>query len=446
MKQTGAVSLQKTLVKTSVLSSMIAGLLALVLLFAVSIYQTMQLQDEIMDEAADMLLLQDISSGAGEQVDELTEQFKMHYQLRLGQQTLTETEDFPLAPATITQQEEGFSFVWANQRLWRVYVASDDDLSVLMTQKMNVRFQEIWATGLGYAAILILLWLIQWGIVHFAIHKQFRSLQALSAQIAQKHVQDLSPVQSTQPELLELQPMVQQLNRLLSRLEHSLEAEQRFTSDASHELRSPLSAIQMRLQVLKRKYQDQPQLAEDLAQIQRDVNRGTQVLENLLLLARLDPAHLQDLPITGVDLQKLVLDVLEALAPFSLEKQIKPRLQLQPAIIQASPELLYTCIRNLIDNAIRYATQQGEVVVSITCKAEQVQLCIENNGQEVSDEVLQRLGERFYRALGTQTQGSGLGISICKKIISLHQGQLQFSRSALGGLLVKLSLPGVKQK
>lgn len=445
MMQTGAVSLQKTLVKTSVLSSMIAGLLALVLLFAVSIYQTMQLQDEIMDEAADMLLLQDISSGPGEQVDELTEQFKMHYQLRLGQQTLTETEDFPLTPATLVQ-EEGFSFVWANQRLWRVYVASDDNLSVLMIQKMNVRFQEIWATGLGYAAILILLWLIQWGIVHFAIRKQFRSLQALSAQIAQKHVQDLSPVQNTQPELLELQPMVQQLNRLLSRLEHSLEAEQRFTSDASHELRSPLSAIQMRLQVLKRKYQDQPQLGEDLAQIQRDVNRGTQVLENLLLLARLDPAHLQELPKAEVDLQKLVLDVLEALAPFSLEKQIKPRLQLQPAIIQANPELLYTCIRNLIDNAIRYATLQGEVVVSINCGAEQVELCIENNGQAVSDEVLQRLGERFYRALGTQTQGSGLGISICKKIISLHQGQLHFSRSALGGLLVKLSLPAMMQK
>lgn len=268
----------------------------------------------------------------------------------------------------------------------------------------------------------------------------------MSAQIAKKHVQDLSPVQNTQPELLELQPMVQQLNRLLSRLEHSLEAEQRFTSDASHELRSPLSAIQMRLQVLKRKYQDQPQLGEDLAQIQRDVNRGTQVLENLLLLARLDPAHLQELPKAEVDLQKLVLDVLEALAPFSLEKQIKPRLQLQPAIIQANLELLYTCIRNLIDNAIRYATLQGEVVVSINCGAEQVELCIENNGQAVSDEVLQRLGERFYRALGTQTQGSGLGISICKKIISLHQGQLHFSRSALGGLLVKLSLPAMMQK
>ncbi len=76
---------------------------------------------------------------------------------------------------------------------------------------------------------------------------------------------------------------------LLGRVEQSLIAEQRFTADASHELRSPLSAIQLRLQVLKRKYQQQPELAQDLEQIQRDVSRGTQVLENLLLLARLDP-------------------------------------------------------------------------------------------------------------------------------------------------------------
>ena len=71
----------------------------------------------------------------------------------------------------------------------------------------------------------------------------------------------------------------------MGRVEQSLIAEQRFTADASHELRSPLSAIQLRLQVLKRKYQHQPELAQDLEQIQRDVSRGTQVLENLLLLA-----------------------------------------------------------------------------------------------------------------------------------------------------------------
>lgn len=76
-------------------------------------------------------------------------------------------------------------------------------------------------------------------------------------------------------------------------------AEQAFTADASHELRSPLSAIQMRLQLIQRKYHDIPQLKQDLSQIQNDVDRSTQVLENLLLLARLDPAHEQQLAKRG---------------------------------------------------------------------------------------------------------------------------------------------------
>ncbi|MCG4806112.1 histidine kinase dimerization/phospho-acceptor domain-containing protein, partial [Bacteroides uniformis] len=79
-----------------------------------------------------------------------------------------------------------------------------------------------------------------------------------------------------------------------------------------HELRSPLSAIQMRLQVLKRKY---PDLTQDLVSIQNDVSRGTQVLENLLLLARLDPTNTRQLPKTEIDLQVIVKDVVQALQP-----------------------------------------------------------------------------------------------------------------------------------
>ena len=97
--------------------------------------------------------------------------------------------------------------------------------------------------------------------------------------IKAKTAQDLSPIKTPDPEITELQPIIRQLNAMLGRLEKSLAAEQRFTADASHELRSPLSAIQMRLQVLKRKYQGDAQLPQALQLIQNDVNRGTQVLE-----------------------------------------------------------------------------------------------------------------------------------------------------------------------
>ena len=107
----------------------------------------------------------------------------------------------------------------------------------------------------------------------------------------------------------------------------------------------------------------------------------------------------------------------------------------------ANSELLFTCLRNLVDNAVRYAQINGRLIVSAESDEQHILWRIEDNGTDMTDEVLERLGERFYRALGTQTQGTGLGLSICKKIIELHQGTIEFSKSALGGLCVKIYLP-----
>src|SRR5690606_24433193 len=148
-----------------------------------------------------------------------------------------------------------------------------------------------------------------------------------------------------------------------SRVEQSLSAEQRFTADASHELRSPLSAIQMRLQVLKRKYQSYATLAQDLIQIEKDINRGTQVLEKLLLLARLDPEKTQHLPQQNIDLADMIQDVLKSLMPFFQEKQLKLEFSLNHAETVGNPELIFSCLRNLIDNAIKYTPSSGSIVI-----------------------------------------------------------------------------------
>lgn len=435
-------SLQQQLVKSSVLSSVAAGLIALLLLLIISVYQTMHLQDQIMDEMSDMLMLSDISKNSGAQVDELSDQFDIHYRLMYAGQTLTQSED---ADSAVFQQliqqhkASGYSIIWYQQRLWRVYVANEADMTLYAAQLLQVRFKDIVSTLAGYAGVLVLLWLLQWLIVHFMIRRQFKPLHALSTQIAEKHAEDLSPIQTTEPEFKELAPIKTQLNYFLQRLEQSLIAEQRFTADAAHELRSPLSAIQMRLQVLERKYQDTA-FRQDFVHIEQDVQRGTQVLENLLLLARLDPAQAQQLPKIPLDLAALCLEVIRALEPFAQEKQIGFHLQLPALQIYANRELMFTCIRNLIDNAIRYANVDGQVSLVATQNNHQIEFTIMDDGQQLTPESLQHLGERFYRALGSQTQGSGLGLSICKKIIELHQGEIHFSQTPQGGLKVHLWL------
>lgn len=435
------VSLQTKLIKTSLFSSILTGLLALLLFVLISLYQTMQVQDQIMDEIADMLLISDITTHSGQQVDELSDEFDIQYQLKDQQHILTESKEFPLEQQNSklqTQASNGYRYIWQDQQLWRMYSAEDAELnmSVTMLQPVGERFKELAQNVMGYSLVLMLLWFMQWLILHFAVKRQFKVIQQLSKNIAEKNADDLAPIQQQVPELKELQPMVLQLNQLLQRLKQSLLAEQRFTADASHELRSPLSAIQMRLQVLKRKY---PDLNQDLASIQNDVSRGTQVLENLLLLARLDPTNTHQLPKIDVNLQAIVSDVIQALQPFALEKNIQITTHIADDLsIFANEKLIFTCVRNLVDNAIRYAGQGGHVFIDVQQRQQNVVMTIADDGQSLTEEILQRLGERFYRALGTKTQGSGLGLSICQKIMQLHAGEIHFSKSGCGGLQVTL--------
>ncbi|WP_256355111.1 sensor histidine kinase, partial [Escherichia coli] len=151
-----------------------------------------------------------------------------------------------------------------------------------------------------------------------------------------------------------------------------------------------MSAIQMRLQVLKRKYQEDAQLRQALQMIQNDVNRGTQILENLLLLARLDPEHAEQLPKQQVNLKVLVQEVLQALQPFAQEKEIHWNLKLEDAVIEANAELIFSCIRNLVDNAIRYTPMQGQVEIRTIVEGQNLQLMIENSGEGIQEEVVQR--------------------------------------------------------
>ena len=436
------ISLQRQLVKSSLLSSILAGLLALLMFIGVSVYQTMSMQDEIMDEMADMLLADDLTVSNGQALAELSDEFDIRYRLDNAQQLLTASKDVP-EKITVDHlslvSDAPYGFYWSEHKLWRIYNAQDNHgLQVQVTQSMSERFHAFWQSILVFSGMLFLVWCVQWLLMHFVIRRKFRVIHQVSEQISNKSVNDLAPISMPEPELIELQPMLSQLNALLARLDQALVAEQRFTADASHELRSPLSAIQMRLQVLKRKF---PELESEFKPIQKDVSRGVQVLDNLLLLARLDPEQKESLAKTKFDFSLLMRDVIKALQPFADSKQIKISVVLTEQVyVLANEQLLFSALRNLLDNAVRYSPEQAQVFVNLTIEKQHLRLRIENSGHGVDAAVIQRLGERFYRALGTKTQGSGLGLSICQKIVDLHAGQLLFSPSDLGGLKVELLL------
>lgn len=433
-----SVSLQKQLIKTSLLSAIWAGLISLFLMVGFGLYHVMSVHDELMDEVADMLIATDLTQVNGKQIDELSEEFDMHYQLFRGSDLLTQSEKNEEVNTTAMAIENGHHFVWSDGQLWRSYQQQDDGLTVQIIQPIEKRVLETLQSVMGYAGILLIVWLIQWLLLHIYIKRQLKVLNIFSAKIAQKSADDLAPIELPHPILDELAPIQTQLNYLLQRLELSLQAEQRFTADASHELRSPLSAIQMRLQVLKRRY---PDIQQDLEVIQKDVTRGTRVLENLLILARLDPTDTAQVEKQKADLQQVTLQAFEALQPFADEKGTHWKMNTFPLHINMNSELIYTCIRNLIDNAIRYTPEHGMVQIDFIDELKTVIWQIENTGLGLTEQEIQRIGERFYRILGNKTEGSGLGVSIAQKIIQLHQGTLDIAVSKLGGLKIQIRLP-----
>lgn len=440
-KQT--ISLQKKLVKTSVWGSVFAGSVAFVLLLGISSYQTMSINDEIMDEISDMLLIADITSISGHQIDELSEEFDIEYQLIFNHDVLSSTKNYPKKIHLNGLNEKGYSFIWYKNKIYRTFINYQDDPNfyVKAIQPLEVRFKGLWHTVVLYLFIVIVLWFLQWIFVHLAIGKQFKSILTLSDKISKRSASNLEPIIQQPIEIKELQSIVAQLNHLLERLQASMLAEQRFTADASHELRSPLSAIQMRLQLLQRKYQYHSDFQKDIKQIQIDVNRNQYVLENLLLLARLDPTQAEKLPKRYFNLDEIIQEVLNSLEPFSMEKHIEYKVDKSAYYLTANQELIYTCVRNILDNSIRYEKENGQIFISFHSVEKNIEIIIEDTCDKVDENVLKHLGERFYRALGTKTNGSGLGLSICKKIMELHGGSISFSRSQYGGLKVTLKIP-----
>lgn len=441
MTRIASTSLQSKLIKTTLLSTVIAGIIAFILLVFFTSYHTMSVQDEIMDEISDMLLLSDVDVPSGQQLDELSDEFDVQYALFWQNSLLIESSGANNIVENI-QHKPNFSFVWHDGKLWRIYKQqkTQANLTAIVSQPVSARFDEIWQGLVGYLFILIILWFIQWGLMTWGIKRHLHGLRSLSSSIATKSSEDLAPIQNVQI-FSEILPVIDALNQLMLRLNRALQAEQAFTADASHELRSPLSAIKMRLQLIQRKYGNVPELENDLLRIQHDVDRSTQVIENLLLLARLDPTQEKSLNKSALDLNNIVLDVIDTLNLLAQKRQIKllTNFKINYAPIYGNHDLIFTSIRNLIDNAIRYAKTPSNILIELSKPSEQiVQLKIINSGEHIDQKTLQRLGQRFFRGLGTGEQGTGLGLSITKKIIHLHQADIEFQSPEQGGLIVIL--------
>ncbi|MGQ5523839.1 ATP-binding protein [Chitinimonas sp. PSY-7] len=289
------------------------------------------------------------------------------------------------------------------------------------------------------AAGLVLPWLMSLllsvGLIWWAVGRGLAPLTELSQQIAGRRPDDLAPV-SVDATPLEASALVSEINLLLTRVKGALENERRFTADAAHELRTPLAAIRAQVEVAAAE-SDAEVRKHALQQAEKGVARATRLTEQLLTLARLD--HLDAVPDTGLcDLVILAREELMEFAARAMAAGVDIALEGEGGRVRGSAELLRLALRNLIDNALTHTPAGGCVTVSVMQDAAGVCLTVQDSGEGLPAVELGRLGERFFRA-GSRRPGSGLGLSIVRRIVVLHGGSLGFHSQS--GLSAQLRFP-----
>ena len=252
----------------------------------------------------------------------------------------------------------------------------------------------------------------------------------------------------------ELARLASTLNQMIVRLEKGFEHSNRFSADASHELRTPLAILRGELETVVAKPNLPVSVEENVNSALEETDRLAKMTENLLAMARLENGDLE-LEKTRFDLTELVTSTIDLMKPVADDKKIALLSKHSaPVLVEGSATRLNQVVVNLLDNAIKYTPEGGEVCVTVAQRADQALLEVSDNGIGIPAESLTQVFERFYRVDRTRTrspQGSGLGLSIVKSICTAHGGDVTVeSRNGRGSrFTVALPLnvpPRVKEK
>ncbi|MGE5471018.1 MAG: ATP-binding protein [Bacteroidota bacterium] len=344
----------------------------------------------------------------------------------------------PGSPESPLTSENGFSETKGEEGRWRHFSRWNEDhsLQVQVSENHHIRDELIGhiAWRLLAPALLGLPLIGLW--VWLATRHGLASLGGIAKQIARRdptQLQALAP--PTAPE--EIRPMLDALNGLFMRVDNALESERRFTADAAHELRTPLAALQVQLQVAMHA-RDDAEREQSLSQLKSGLGRASRLVEQMLQLARLDPESALPDP-KPVDLGAVTESVCAELGTQILDKNLDFDFSTAPGcIVIGQGEWLRVLIRNLVDNAIRYTPPGGQVRVAIGRENTICRFTVSDSGPGIPASEREAVLRRFHRLNHPDQPGSGLGLAIVTRIAELHGARLELNDNSPTGLIASV--------
>ncbi|MGS0742386.1 sensor histidine kinase [Glaciimonas sp. GG7] len=322
---------------------------------------------------------------------------------------------------------DGLHTLEVNDEPFRVLVkTTSSGERIAVAQETGIRDEIARGSALRTLIPFLILVPILLLIVADLVRKMFRPIASLSAEIDQRAEQALHPIEESHLPA-EVRPFAVAINRLLVRVDQSMETQRRFVADAAHELRSPLTALSLQAERLAQA--DMSALAQArLMTLRRGIERGRNLLDQLLTLAKAQAAL--DRPKSSVSVQHVYRQVLEDLMPLAEDKHIDIGVEgEQDAQLWVNASDLIAVVKNLVDNALRYTPGGGRVDLSVTTEKGRAILRIQDSGPGIEIAERERVFDPFYRTLGSDQVGSGLGLSIVKAVTDRMGAQIELGFS-----------------
>ncbi len=337
----------------------------------------------------------------------------------------------------------GFSTVAARGNRWRVFIETRHDRIVQVAQAISARDELVFGSAMRSLLPILALIPALAMLITVVVGRALQPIRRVAQALERRSASALQPLPSAgiPPEI---RPIVDALNDLLARLDHALSAQRAFVADAAHELRSPLTALKLQLQLAERA-QTGAQRTAAFAKLHQRLDRATHLLQQLLTLARhesqqeqaaLEPVKLAPLA------QSVVADYHEMAENQGIDLGLEIGAAADALMVKGHRESLRIMLSNLVDNALRYTPKGGRIDVTVSLQGGCPALQVSDNGPGIPENEQPRVFDRFFRGEDNSVSGSGLGLAIVKNIADAHHATVRLSnRPAGSGLVVTIGFP-----
>ncbi|MFC0397889.1 sensor histidine kinase [Paraburkholderia rhizosphaerae] len=338
----------------------------------------------------------------------------------------------------------GFSVEIINGHRYRLYTLRKDadNLTYQVGQPVAFREQTAGRAALESLMPTFFLILLVWIAIPLVVNAAFASLERASSDAEAVGISRLTPLDISHVPA-EVRPFADSINRMIARLQVGIDGEKRFIADAAHELRTPIAALQLRIDNLENA-SDATARGERLHELREAIVRTATMIRQLLELARADAQHDPGAAADTVDVRQMVQTLVADLLPVADARSIDLGVKrFETAHVNAHAGELRMAARNLIENALRYTPAGGCVDIDVFEDATGAVIRVTDTGPGIPEDALGRVFDRFFRLNSETVEGSGLGLSIVKSVVAKHGGSISLEnrRDGQSGLIATVVLP-----